>query len=348
MSAVTDLRREPDDTAAFWDSRLRSPLCTDEDRAAFAAWRAADTANAAAFDRLQDGIGALHDAFASSAELRAMSDRALELKPEPRLGRMAAGIAAAAVLGAGGWLAATVPTGAPPPDGLQVASGQGPGGQGSAFQTGIGERSTVTLTDGSKVTLNTRSRVEVHYTEGRRDVTLVSGQALFEVAHNTARPFVVTAGPRQVTAVGTAFDIRLDGAKVQVTMVEGKVKVEPTRPTLLQKVAAPQQSLVAGQQLVATLDSIGAKVGKADATRETSWREGRVVFADTPLTEAVAEMNRYLPSPILIGDPALARYSVNGMFLTTQPMSFVGAVTTYYPVEARSRPDGATVLVPRG
>jgi len=344
MSLAPDVRQTPDEAAAWWDSRLRSPLCTDADREAFAAWRE-DPAHAEAFERLQAGIDALHEALLSSPELRAMSDRALELKAPAPYARMAAGIAAAVVLAAGGWFAATQP--APAPLGgaspLQVASGEG-----SIYQTGVGERSTITLTDGSKVTLNTRSRVEVNYMPDRRNITLIAGQALFEVAHNKARPFVVTAGPRQVTAVGTAFDIRLDGQKVQVTMVEGKVKVEPTRPTLLQKAVAPQQSLIAGQQLVATVDSIGATVEHADAAKTTSWREGRVVFADTPLPQAVAEMNRYLPSPILIGDPALSHFTVNGMFLTNQPMSFVGAVTAYYPVEARSNANGATVLVPRG
>ncbi|MGE5567349.1 MAG: FecR family protein [Parcubacteria group bacterium] len=344
MSAAADTLRTPDEAAAWWDSRLRSPLCTDADREAFAAWRE-DPDHAEAFERLQTGIDALHEAFLASPELRAMSDRALELKAPQPYARMAAGIAAAAVLAAGGWFAATQPAPAPHggASGLQVASGEG-----SLYQTGVGERSTITLTDGSKITLNTRSRVEVNYTPERRGITLISGQALFEVAHNKARPFVVTAGPRQVTAVGTAFDIRLDGAKVQVTMVEGKVKVEPTRPTLLQKAVASQQSLVAGQQLVATLDSIGSTVQPADAAKTTSWREGRVVFADTPLPQAVAEMNRYLPSPILIGDAALSRYTVNGMFLTNQPMSFVGAVTAYYPVDAKTGSNGSTVLIPRG
>ncbi|HEX6860791.1 MAG TPA: FecR family protein [Caulobacteraceae bacterium] len=343
MSAAAETPRTPDEAAAWWDSRLRSPLCTDADREAFAAWRA-DPANAGAFERLQSGLDALHEAFLSSAELRAMSDRALELKPAPRYARLAAGIVAALGLGAAGYWFAAVPAPAPAASpGLQVASGQG-----SSFQTGVGERSTVVLADGSKVTLNTRSRVEVNYAADRRNITLVSGQALFEVARNKARPFVVTAGPRVVTALGTAFDIRLDGHQVQVTMVEGKVKVEPTRPTMLQKIAPPDQQLVAGQQLIADVGDLGSTVHKADAATATSWREGKVVFADTPLPQAVAEMNRYLPEPILIGDPALSRLTVNGMFLTGQPMSFVGAVTAYYPVEARSNANGATVLVPRG
>ncbi len=325
--------------AAFWDSRLRSPLCTDTDRAEYRAWREADPANAAAFDGLQDGIGALHDAFESDAELRALRDRALEQRPGLSRWKVAAGVGAVAL--ALGAAAAFLPLGPAPASGLQVASGAG-----SYFQTGVGERSTVTLADGSKVTLNTRSRVEVSYAPGRRDVKLVSGQALFEVAKDASRPFVVTAGPRRVTALGTAFDVRLDGAKVQVTMVEGRVAVEPTRPTVLQKLAA-ERELVAGQRLVAALDDFGGAVTRADADAATSWREGKVVFADTPLTEAVAEMNRYSATPILIGDPSLARYTVNGMFLTGQPSSFVGAVTAYFPIEARPHAGGGTVLAAR-
>lgn len=334
-------RGSPEDQAAAWDARLRSPLCTEDERAAFTAWRNQSPDHARAFERLQAGIGALADALDTDAELRALHARALTHRPPPRW-KIAASVAAAVL--AIGTASYWIPAGPPiERSGLQVASGAG-----SFYQTGVGERSTVTLTDGSKVTLNTRSRVEVSYANGRRDVRLLAGQALFEVAKDPARPFVVTAGPRRVTALGTAFDVRLDGEKVQVTMVEGKVVVEPTRPSVLQKIVAPERELVAGQQLVAELNAISAEVRRADADTATSWREGRVVFADTPLTEAVAEMNRYSTEPILIADPSLANYTVNGMFLTAQPSSFVGALTAYFPIEARPHTGGGTVLAPRG
>jgi transmembrane sensor len=328
----------PEAEAAFWDSRLRSPACTEADRAAFTEWRDRHPDHAAAYDALQGAIGALHAAFDFSAELRSMRDRALEHRPTPRW-RMAAAIAAGVVLASG---ALFLPAGVPPDRGLQVGAGA------SAFQTGVGERLTVTLADGSEVTLNTRSRVEVNYAAGRRDVKLVTGQAVFEVAKDRGRPFVVTAGSRRVTALGTVFEVRLDGEKVKVTMLEGKVAVEPTRPTVLQKIVAPERELAAGEQLVASADSLGVSVSRTDAQAATSWRQGRVVFVDTPLTEAVAEMNRYSATPIIVGDASLSRYKVNGMFLTNQPLSFVGAVTAYYPVEARSGAQGATVLAPRG
>lgn len=329
----------PQEDAAFWDSRLRSPACTDADRAAFAEWRDRAPANAEAYEALQGALGSLHAAFDFSAELRSMRDRALEHRPTPRW-RMAAAIAVSAGLAGA---ALFLPVGPSPERGLQVSSAGA-----SAFQTGVGERLTVTLADGSAVTLNTRSRVEVNYAAARRDVKLVSGQAIFEVAKDRSRPFVVTAGTRRVTALGTVFEVRLDGEKVKVTMLEGKVAVEPTRPTVLQTLVGPERELVTGEQLVADLDALGSSVSRTDPQAATSWRQGRVVFVDTPLTEAVAEMNRYSATPILVGDASLARFKVNGMFLTNQPLSFVGAVTAYYPIEARADSRGATVLAPRG
>lgn len=93
------------------------------------------------------------------------------------------------------------------------------------YQTGIGQRSTVTLEDGSSVELNAKTRIRVAFNERRRNVELTEGQALFHVAKNAQRPFVVRAGNRDIVAVGTAFDVRLDATTVRVTLIEGKVKV---------------------------------------------------------------------------------------------------------------------------
>src|SRR5690606_15969424 len=100
--------------------------------------------------------------------------------------------------------------------------------EGGAFRTAVGERSSITLSDGASVVLNTNSRIEVRYTPERRNVRLLAGQAWFQVAKHPERPFVVEAGDRRVTALGTAFDVRMDSRdSVQVTLAEGKVSVEP-------------------------------------------------------------------------------------------------------------------------
>jgi transmembrane sensor len=343
VNALTaDIRRaeaaSPDEAAAFWDSRLRSPLCTEEDRAAFAAWREREPANAAAFERLQGGIGALHDAFAASAELRAMHDRAMEVRPAPQWGRMPAGVAAAITLGVGGWWATTARPPAPADSGLQVASGQG-----SFHQTGVGELSTVTLSDGSKVTLNTRSRLEVNYTADRRTVKLISGQALFEVAKNKTAPFRVYAGDRAITAVGTVFDVRLDGAKVKVALVEGHVRVAPVKPVVAPGAPAQRVDLAAGEVLEAE-GPAPMLVAAADVRRVVTWRSGLVEFSGEPLVVAVAEMNRYTDHPLRIADPDIAGVRVSGIFRTSEPELFAHLISQVAPITAERAPDGSTVL----
>ncbi|HYG26699.1 MAG TPA: FecR family protein [Caulobacteraceae bacterium] len=327
--------------AADWDIRLRSPACTAADRAAFEAWCTADPAHAEAFEGLQVGLSALKDAYASSPRLRAMRDRARSAPPQRASWRIAASLAVALV--GGGAVAGYVYT-QQPPGGGALATMELPRGAPSVHQTAVGERTTVTLSDGSVVTLNTRSRVVVSYTAERREVTLVAGQALFEVARNAARPFVVTAGSRQVTALGTAFDVRLDRKEVRVTLIEGKVKVEPAKGSLWRALPLGARNLAPGQQLVASNASPTATVTAADLPTETSWKQGVVVFNDTPLAEAVAEINRYSAEPITVGDPALGALRINGRFRTSEPNAFLNAVTAYFPVEAQRTPSGETVL----
>ncbi len=335
-----DAARTLAEQAAEWDVRLRSADCTAAEREAFAAWCAQDPAHARAIDELQSGLQALRRAYPSNPRLRAMRDQASGLRPPRRYWPIAAGIAAAALVTAavGGWL----------PD----ANGSGGGSLAtmelsrrapSVFQTAVGEQSTVTLSDGSQVVLNTHSRLVVNFTPERREVTLVAGQALFEVAKNHARPFVVRAGSRQVTALGTAFDVRLDGRQVRVTLIEGKVSVAPSRGALAALPLAARE-LAPGQQLVALGVSPVVKVAAADVAVETSWRSGTLVFNDTPLGEAVAEINRYTTTPIRVADPELGSLRINGRFRTSDPDDFLSAVVAYFPVEARTERGVETVL----
>src|SRR5690606_15701139 len=97
----------------------------------------------------------------------------------------------------------------------------------STYSTGIGQRSTVTLQDGSIVELNAQTRIKVAFGAERRSVQLLDGQAIFRVAKDASRPFVVHAGDREIIALGTAFDVRLDPSAMRVTLLEGKVAVRP-------------------------------------------------------------------------------------------------------------------------
>jgi len=360
------------DTAAFWDARLRAPGCTDGDRQEFNSWRAADPAHRAAFERLQTIVAGLRNEM-SRADLRSMRDAALALvdRRKKRLTlAAAAGIAASAVVAV-----------------LWYSLPQGAGfgrNDAASYTTGIGQRSTVTLQDGSSLELNSKTRVEVAFTSERRSVKLLDGQAIFRVARNPARPFVVHAGDRDIVAIGTAFDVRLERAALRVTLLEGKVAVAPEGASLplLNMHAASSSSqnadrerartdlsgaaesseadspatvfLSPGQQLVVAR-SIGERpspttgreeisVRSIDVAKVTSWREGRVFLEDLALADAVAEMNRHSAIQIAVSDPTLERLRVNGMFRAGEQQTFASALEEYFPIVAERRGETEIML----
>ena len=333
--------------AAYWDAKLRSPDCSPADREAFCAWRDASTENADAFEELQALLGALRD-DENAPEIRAMREDALNLIERTQGRRRAfwgAGLAASIALLAGALVAfQTVPIWNGPSRETTIANIL------PTYETAIGERSTIALEDGTVATLNTDSRMEVDYSGAKRLVTLLQGQALFEVAKDPNRPFVVAAGDRRIEALGTIFDVRYIDNKIQVTLLEGLVEVAGDDETAIigdtdESVDPPApQQLKPGQQLLASLNAETAEVRDADTERAVIWREGRVSFEDTPLTDAIAEMNRYSTKRILAGDPALEGIRINGVFFTGQQTNFVGALESYLPVRAEERANGDIVI----
>ena len=327
----------PEEGATYWVARRRLGLMSAADEAAFEAWRA-DPANAEALADVEDVVDEV-GAVAAFAEVRAMRDAALAAAPPRRpawrvYGAMAASVAALVL--AGVW-AVNLPQ-APASEPVAAVAKQ-------RYVTGVGEQRTVRLEDGSEVALNTASVVEVAYTPGRRDIRLLQGQALFEVAHNAERPFVVTAGDRVVTALGTRFDVRLDSHAVKVVLVDGRVKVEPLRPAGLERVipVLGRETLDAGEALVAD-PADGVEVATADTDQATSWRRGQVIFRDDTIAAAVAEMNRYSDTQLVIDDPRIADLKISGVFGVTREANFLAALTSFYPVEAVRRSPRVTVL----
>jgi transmembrane sensor len=240
------------------------------------------------------------------------------------------------------------------------------------YQTVTGERLAFALRDGSQVTLDTQSELEVNFTDTERTVRLKRGQAFFEVAKDSLKPFVVEVQGRRFVAVGTAFDVRVDGEQVKVTMVEGTVRAEHAHPVPLPTAprdtrpgkstspgrgpaddagrsgqASPAGMLIsAGEQLVSDAQRED-HVRPADAEDSTSWRRGELVFANTRLADAIAEINRYSNIKIQLEDADLADLRLSGLFATGRPTVFVEAVTTYFPVEVTRDDDRAVVLKKR-
>jgi transmembrane sensor len=352
--------------AGYWDARLRSPECTEADRVRFAAWRDANPRHREAFERLQAILTTLHRSKAR-ADVRALRDAAVTAeKPRASHGRLFAAVTGSIACALACWMILPdhlrrVPVG----ELLTMAESLVESQAAEIYETGTGQRSTCTLRDGSSVELDAKTRLKVAFNKNTRAVELVYGQALFHVAHNTQRPFIVRAADREITAVGTEFDVRLDATSVRVTLIEGKVKVSHDTA------AAGTAFLTPGQQLVARLsETPGMSGGGPGATREsalphagsadtealihlvdiekvTGWRDGRIFLEDSTLPEAVAEMNRHSPLQIIVRDPQLATLRVNGMFRAGEQQAFVSALEQYFPIDAEHRGDTEIVLTAR-
>lgn len=219
----------------------------------------------------------------------------------------------------------------------------------TVYRTAPGERLAVTLQDGTLLTLNTDSRAVVRYRDGTRGVNLLHGQALFEVAKDPAHPFVVIAGGRKVTALGTAFDVRVSEDRFAVTLIEGRISVEPeaaggnARPA-----AVPVRTeLSPGEQLIVAAAATAPVIQKADAHRTISWRDGQVIFQNDVLSDAVAEINRYGGRRIELADPRLNDLRISGAFNTGNTAGFVATLTSYFDVRVIETDDQRIVLAPR-
>jgi len=187
----------------------------------------------------------------------------------------------------------------------------------NTYSTGIGEQRSVALADGSVVQLNTRSRIRIRYSERERAIELLEGQALFEVAHDKDRPFVVDGGDASIRAVGTQFDVYRKEPETTVTVVEGRVTIVPeTNPK-----SSRLELLAAGEQATITQSSVESSA--ADVAAAIAWTQRRLMFQKTALAEVVREFNRYNDRPLRIADPHLQEFLISGTFSSTDPSSLL-------------------------
>ncbi len=211
---------------------------------------------------------------------------------------------------------------------------------GNTFTTSVGATASVPIQDGSKITLNTDTRVKVSFTETERRIELQQGEAFFEVAKDPDRPFVVAAGDKRVVAVGTKFSVRRDisqaGMGIHVVVTEGAVRVESVNGDAVENIAP--QPLPAGT--VARANRSGLMVQTRplpQAGEQLAWRRGVLVFRDVTLAQAAAEFNRYNQQKVVIGDAATAQLRVGGNFRTIDVDAFVRLLEQGYPVQTEER-----------
>ncbi len=196
------------------------------------------------------------------------------------------------------------------------------------YATRVGEMRVVPLNDGSLISLNTQSEVVVRYSKSRRDIDLIQGEALFDVAKNAQRPFVVHAGDTAVRAVGTSFTVRmLPSRPVQVLVKEGVVEV--SRPDIP---VAPPVRAVADTRAVAPENApiVAKSIAAAEVERALAWRDGRIAFHGETLGTAADEFARYSDIRIRIDDPSIAGERITGLFLAGDPIGFANAVAVSF------------------
>jgi transmembrane sensor len=199
------------------------------------------------------------------------------------------------------------------------------------YRTAHGEQMTQRLPDGSVLRLDTDSEALVHYSGLERLIELKRGQALFEVAHETARRFRVSAGDAGAIAVGTQFDVYRKAASVEITVLQGEIAVFTGTPPWLQAGAdlpAQVQRVTAGYQVRIDRAGASAQPLQADADQTLEWVRHRIVFQHRPLGEVAVEFNRYGSVPVEIEDADLRALLVSGMFDAGDTESFVAFLKT--------------------
>jgi transmembrane sensor len=308
-----DQRTTPREAVAWWLNEHRSGDMKPDDVRAFETWLAADPAHRAAYEQLERLWGALG---AAAEDPRIMAAR------EAHRRRFSTGVLLRWGAVAASVVALVAAAGVLPAERLRPFNLTPPFAKGAAeFQTSVGQRTTVTLPDMSVVTLDTDTILRVHDRPGERLVTLDRGRAFFRVAKDPTRPFIVEARGHRVRALGTAFDVRVGPKQFEVTLIEGRVKVE-TR-SLFRPVATTAQ-LAPGQRL--EIEDSQPQLVKVDLKSETTWHNGRLSFTRDPLVEAVAEMNRYSDKKIVFVDGAPDR-AIVGVFRAGDVDSFAEALT---------------------
>jgi transmembrane sensor len=334
-------RADIDEEAAVWIWRMDSAAVAAADRQAFEAWLRQDPRHrraAAALSAVWSTLDGLAEAKRDEKIATFTNTAKLPLLHHPQRWWFAAAVLAAVAVGAI-W--------------LQQGSGES-----QTLATAVGQQRNVTLADGSTVTLNTNTILETDLRRYTREIYLRKGEAHFQVAHDRSRPFLVHAGDAVVRAVGTAFEVRvLTDQHVDVVVDEGRVEVQATallpaspNPAARARAAAATtvRALNAGERLsTASRDYAVTPITAQQMSTELAWREGAIVFDGQPLSEAIAEIERYTDARIVVSDPEIARLRVGGRFRTGDVQEFFDALQTALPVSIRHTNAGLVFIDPR-
>jgi transmembrane sensor len=338
MTLLRRLRTQPN-SAAEWLARVRSGRLDSRDDEAWDEWMSTDARNARSYENVELAWelseelrdrplieGMLRDVDLSLTRLRAGSAQrragAAKGWVFDRTWRIGAAAAALVLICAAAVFVATRPS-------VDV------------YATEVGQQRTVTLADNSTIALNTATQVRVRYSRALRRIEIVNGEAVFTVTHDANRPFEVHALRGTTTAVGTEFDVQISGETTAVSVLEGTVTVRPTEGR--EDGSATQ---ISAGQAVEYKHGATSAIRAADAGKVRGWLAQRIVFSNVALAEALADYNRYIKTPIVLGDPNLGAKRINGVFRMGDERAFLDALEQGLHLTATATPTG-TVLQPR-
>lgn len=310
--------------AAEWLQKQRFWAWSDEDQAALDAWLAESPAHQVAYWRLDAAWDRTQRLVALGPAMREPQKESSRKSIWPFFAGLAASAAIAVMLGAGVYLYNSRPSE-------------------KIFSTPVGGREVVTLADGSQIELNTNTELRANVRDGVRTVTLVRGEAYFQIRHDPKRPFVVATSDGRILDLGTKFLVRKDAGQLEVALLDGRVRFEPVS---LQGSRDNQAMLRPGDVIHATPVSISMTKEPIEALqRQLSWRKGVLVFDHATVAAAVTEFNRYNDEKLIVADAETGALTFSSAFPINGTEEFVRLAQQTLGLHAERR--GEAIVISR-
>ncbi|MHC8366098.1 FecR family protein [Pseudomonas sp. ZT5P21] len=310
------------DEAARWFVRLQEPAVDIEEHRRFELWLNEHPQHRDEFQLLQ-GLWTAAD-LVPAARLQALCETPpTRSKRRPLMRYAVAASVLAVALGLGLFSGLNQPT-----------------SYSAEYSTALGERRHVALPDGSVIDLNSRSLLQVRYEKGQRTIELTEGEAMFSVAHDSDRPFVVQAGSGKVTVTGTRFDVRRGVSETRVVVEQGSVKVQGR--------GAPDNefiSLTAGLGARINAQGTVAAAYAVNPAELTAWRSGKLVFNNASLAEVAEEVSRYRDKPLTVGNDKVGSMRLTSVFKSDNTDALLKALPNILPVAVRTLDDGSQEII---
>jgi transmembrane sensor len=334
MDVMSKNRESVVDDAARWYARVNAPDCTGRDREEFEAWLRRSPEHWRAYADAERTVRRFDQLLEIDSQLRALADEAGVRRREAARRRwtapaaLAASLIVALVVVRFGSMGEHTPTA-------------------ERFATNVLEQRDITLADSSVVHLDVGSEIAVNMTQQLREITLTRGRAIFDVAKDWKRPFVVTAGGTRTTALGTRFQVEHGPERVVVVLTEGSVSVAPSNKESADHPAPWEERLAPNEQLSLEDGRATPLKTSVDTYMVTSWSRGRLVFRGTPLAEAIEEVNRYSTRKLRLADPSLASLTVGGNFIAGDSELILSAFAAALPLRSVEGGGGEILLFRR-